>query len=115
MRNQRSIELDPGRLVTVQELRVRDVRRLLPVLADPTLQGKPLLELLQQHLPALLALLGDSLTLPPGEAIDDLALSECEVIGRVWWDLHRDFLLPLLAALGAPGSVVMPSTAPAAP
>jgi hypothetical protein len=86
------------------------------------LQDTPQPELLREHLPDLLALAGDGLTLPTGESLDDLSLSECEAIGRAWWDMHKGFFGPLLdlaaqragAAGPAPERVRAPasSTAP---
>lgn len=113
MRNQKTLSLEPGRDVTVRELRVRDMRQILSVLTPEQTQ-RPLPELLREHLPDLLALLGDSLTLPPDELLDDLSLSECEAIGRTWWELHQRFFAPLLAfgkaaRAGTPSAI---STAP---
>lgn len=88
---------------------MRDVRRLLPLLADPVAQSKPLPEIIQQHLPDLLALLGDSLIFPPNVTLDDLSLSECEAIGMLWWEIHRDFFL---RALGLVGTSLLGVSAP---
>lgn len=116
MRHHRTLDLDPGRRVTVHELRVSDVRQLLPLLSDPTVLARPLPELLHAHLPDLMGVIGDNLTLPPGVVLDELTLSECEAIGAAWWELHRDFFLCALAVLGnsaSGASTPPPSPAPA--
>lgn len=113
MRHQKSIELEPGRDATIRELRVRDMRQILAVLTPEQTQ-RPLPELLREHLPDLLALLGDSLTLPPDTVLDDLSLSECEAIGRVWWALHQRFFAPLLA-LGQAARAGTPSATSTVP
>jgi hypothetical protein len=100
MRTHNTLDLDPGRAVTIRELRVRDVRQILAVLTPEQTQ-RPLPELLREHLPDLLALVGDSLTLPADECLDDLSLSECDLIGRAWWELHQRFFAPLLALVKA--------------
>ncbi|AFL76240.1 hypothetical protein [Thiocystis violascens] len=111
MRTHKTLDLDPGRAVTVRELRVRDVRQILAALT-PEQAKRPLPELIREHLPDLLALLGDSLTLPDGEVLDDLSLSECETLGRAWWELHQRFFAPLLALARAHGTPPATSTAP---
>lgn len=112
MRHHKTLDLDPGRLVTVQELRVGDVRRILATLT-PEMARRPIPELARDHLPELLGLLGDSLTLPEGLTIDDLSLSECRAIADAWWELHQDFFAPLLALARARPTTPTPSTAPA--
>ena len=118
MRDVKAIDLGEGRSAVLRELRVRDVRRVL-ALATPEQLKRPVPELIREHLPELLDLLGESLTLPEGEATDDLSLSECEAIGTAWWEMHKRFFAPLvalaekaLAAAGTPG-MLPPSTAPA--
>lgn len=99
--------------MTVQELRVGDVRQILATLT-PEMVKRPLPELAREHLPELLALLGDSLKLPDGVTIDDFSLSECRAIADAWWELHKDFFAPLLALARAnQASIMKPSTAPA--
>ncbi len=97
MRNQQSIDLGDSGIATVRELRVRDVRLILTQLQDADWRQADLAALARERLPDLLALAGDSLTLPEGLALDDLTLSECEAIGRAWWELHQRFFAPLLA------------------
>lgn len=111
MRRHKTIELAEGQCATVYELRVRDVRHLLAILTPEQLK-RPLLELVREQLPELLGLLGSSLELPAGCSLDELSLSECEQIGRAWWELHRDFFGPLLA-IAAQSQTLASSTAPA--
>jgi hypothetical protein len=103
MRLTRTVDLGATGIVVVSELRVRDVRGLLERLQDPALQQIELTTLLRDRLPDVMALAGDSLQLPAGVALDDLALSECEAIGKAWWELHQRFFQPLLA-LGRAGT-----------
>jgi len=119
MRKEKAVTLDSTRSARVLELRVGDVRRILGLLDAEQLQ-RPLPELLGEHLPDLLALLGDSLILPDGEALDDLSLSDCETIAVAWWGLHARFFTPLAGlarqalALAAPlTQTPTPSSAPA--
>lgn len=96
MRHCKTLTLSDGRDATVHELRVRDMRRIIAALPD--LKDQPLQNLLSEHLPDALDLLADGLTLPAGETLDDLTVSECEALARAWWDLHKGFFGPLLAA-----------------
>jgi hypothetical protein len=122
MRNVAVVTLDPGRAARVQELRVRDVRRIL-ALATPEQLARPVPELVREHLPELLDLLGETLVLPGGECVDDLSLSDCEAIGRAWWEMHARFFAPLAGlarqalASGLVSPTAMPgsSTVPASP
>lgn len=105
MRLSKSVELGEGRTAVVHELRVRDVRALLTLLPDQATRGMDadaLLGALQSHLPDLLRLCGDTLTLPPDTSLDDLALSEVQALGAVWWELHRDFFELLAGRAAAP-------------
>lgn len=111
MRQHQTLELEPGRRVTVRELRLCDMRHLMTILTPEEL-ARPVPEILQTHLPELLTLLGDSLQMPAGETLEDLALSECEAIGRVWWELHRTFFLRALGLLGTRDTMASASAAP---
>lgn len=116
MRRQTSVDLGQGRLATVLELRVRDVRLILDRLSGvQDLTDRPLSQLVQERLPDLLALVGESLHLPAGEILDDLSVSECHQVGMAWWDLHKDFFGPLLdlAKSKQGGPIPASSTAPA--
>ena len=91
MRHHKTLDLAPGRLVTVREMRVADVRHIFTQLSHSALARAPIQELLGERWPELLALAGDSLTLPEGETLDDLSFSELDQIGAAWWELHQDF------------------------
>ncbi|MCK7581857.1 MAG: phage tail tape measure protein [Chromatiales bacterium] len=111
MRHHKTLDLAPGRLVTVREMRVRDMRHILAILTPETLE-RPVPDILQAHLSELLDLLADALQLPEGETIEDLTLSECEQIGRVWWEMHKDFFLGALGLGGlwpASGAIISDS------
>jgi hypothetical protein len=116
------VALDPGRDARVQELRVRDVRRIL-ALATPEQLKRPVPELVREHLPELLDLLGETLILPGGLCVDDLSLSECQAIAAAWWEMHARFFAPLAglarqalaAGLVPPTAMPGSSTAPASP
>lgn len=113
MRACRSIELSPGRDATIHEARVCDVRRLVGMIPDD-LGTIDLVWLLRERIPDLVDIVGASVKLPDGESVDDLPISECALLAHAWWDLHRDFLRPLLAVLAAPGSTAASSTGPVA-
>lgn len=114
MRQHHTVELEAGRRAIVRELRVRDMRHIMSIITNDELT-RPVTDILRSHLPELLTLLDDSLQLPEGEVIDDLSLSECETIGRAWWELHRAFFMRAVGVIGA--RVLEPiskhSTAPA--
>ncbi|MBV5310823.1 hypothetical protein [Chromatium okenii] len=111
MRNEKTIELDANRLVVIRELRVKDVRQILTIFTPEKAQ-QSIPDLVRTHLPDFISLTTDSLALPDGETIDDLTLSECEEIGRAWWDMHSRFFAPLLAVVKEQGNAAI-STAPA--
>lgn len=113
MRDCRSIELSPGRDATIHEARVCDVRRLVGMLPDD-LGTVDLVWVLRERLPDLIDIFGACVDLPDGELINDLPIGECALLARALWDLHRDFLLPLLSVLGAPGSADASLIGPAA-
>jgi hypothetical protein len=102
MRKQTAVDLGHGQTAIVRELRVRDMRALLERAESlAALKDLPLPELLRDHLPDLLALVEDSLQLPTGAVVDDLSLSECEALGRAWWELHKGFFSPLVRLAAA--------------
>lgn len=114
MRLTKVVDLGATGNAVVQELRVRDVRRLLEHLQDPKLQQTDVMALVRERLPEALDLAGDSVQLPAGIVLDDLALSECEAIALAWWELHQRFFAPLLAAVKSrTNATPPPSTAPA--
>jgi hypothetical protein len=95
MRQHRTLDLDPGRRVTVHELRLRDVHHLLGLFTADAL-ARPLPELLLAHWPEVMAMLDGALELPDGETLDDLSLSDAQRVGQGWWELHKDFFLGVL-------------------
>ena len=100
MRQQRILSLHSARGdVRVLEATIGDLRRLLDLLPD---EGEPgdLLGHVRRHIPDYLALLADSLTLPPGITLDQLTLSELDAILRDWWEINRGFFDQALALLG---------------
>jgi hypothetical protein len=114
MRKHLTVELDAGRRCIVRELRVRDMRQILTILTPEQL-ARPVPEILRSHLPDLLTLLDDCLQLPDGETLEDLSISECEAIGKTWWELHRAFFLQAVGLIGArtnPMPLSASSTAP---
>lgn len=116
MRRVVTVPLAPGRDAEVLEARVRDLRRLLELLA--TEPAGLTVQDLHQHAPTLVSLLGECLRLPPGETVDDLTLTETERLIGAWWELHADFFQRALRALGlvlAETPAGAPSTAPASP
>lgn len=118
MRHHKTLDLDPGRLVTVREMRVSDVRHLFAQLSHSDLSRAPIQELLAERWPELLALASDSLTMPEGETIDDLSLSELGQIASAWWELNKDFfgrIEGLAQRLGVNPTRLRSSIAPASP
>ena len=98
MRKQRTIALPHGDII-VREATIGDLRRLLDLLPPDGEPGE-LLAHVRRHLPDYLALLCDSLTVPPDMTFDQLALSELDAILRAWWELNRGFFDQALALLG---------------
>ena len=98
MRKQRTIALTHGDII-VREATIGDLRRLIDLLPD---EGEPgdLLGHVRRHIPDYLALLADSLQLPPGITLDQLTLSELDAILHAWWELNRGFFDRALALLG---------------
>ncbi|WP_295446273.1 hypothetical protein [uncultured Thiodictyon sp.] len=118
MRRQTAIDMGDSRSAVVRELRVRDMRRILERAQDlQNLAEVPITELLSTHLPELLGLAADSLTLPPETSIDDLSVSEIVAIKDAWWALHADFFAPVVALVKARLATTLdaPLTAPASP
>jgi len=100
MRQQRVLSLHSARGdVRVLEATIGDLRRLIDLLPD---DGEPgdLLGHVRRHIPDYLALLADSLHLPPGITLDQLTLSELDAILATWWEINRGFFDRALALLG---------------
>jgi hypothetical protein len=107
MRRQTAVDLgtDPAgnsRSAVVRELRVKDLRAILERAKNlGDLAEVPVTELLSTHLPEVLALAADSLTLPAETVIDDLSVSEVRAIADAWWALHADVFAPVVALVRA--------------
>lgn len=95
----RTLELSPGRLVTLRELRVGQMRHLLGLLTPERL-NRALPDVLTDVLPELLGLASECLELPADTALDDLTCSEMERLAAAWWELHRAFFARVMAVLG---------------
>ena len=87
MRHSKTIELSEGRRITVQELRVKDARRLFANLA-----GTPIDQMLGDKFPEAIALLGECVQLPDGESLDDYPIAEAKRIVDAFIEVNRDFL-----------------------
>ncbi|WAR42936.1 hypothetical protein [Methylomonas rapida] len=86
MRHSKTIELSEGRLATVQELRVKDARRLIA-----NLTGVGLPDMLGDKFPEVVGLLGDCVQLPEGEDFDDFSLGDAKTIIDTFTEVNRDF------------------------
>ncbi|MBS3953623.1 MAG: hypothetical protein KGZ88_11805 [Methylomicrobium sp.] len=90
MRNVKNIKLDDTRQVTLQELRVKDVRRLMS--EAKALEDLDIKILLTERFDELTPLLGDCLQLPTGETLDDLSFSEINLIKTGFIEVNDAFL-----------------------
>lgn len=86
MRHSKTIELSEGRLVTVQELRVKDARRLIA-----NLTGVGLPDMLGDKFPEVVGLLSDCVQLPEGEDFDEFSLGDAQVVIDAFGEVNRDF------------------------
>ncbi|MDO8940906.1 MAG: hypothetical protein Q7U98_17260 [Methylicorpusculum sp.] len=112
MRNIKNIRLDDARQVTIQELRVKDVRRLMR--EAKALEDLDVKVLLTERFDELTPLLGDCLQLPAGETLDELSFSEITLIKSGFVEVNQDFLelMGLVNALKTPSTT---STEPVLP
>lgn len=90
MRNIKNVKLDAHRQATLQELRVRDVRRFLG--EAKTLENISVQDLIGTRFHELPGLLGDCLQLPEGETLDDLSFSDIEQIKTGFIEVNAAFL-----------------------
>lgn len=97
MRHQKIIALDDNRALIVRELQVRQVRQLIGV--TDTLDGADIVELLLARYAEIEPLLGDCVQLPPGESLDDLAISEIDTAVAAFLEVNASFLA-LMQGLG---------------
>ncbi|MBK1699736.1 hypothetical protein [Thiococcus pfennigii] len=93
------VHLPRSRLARIRVARVEEVARLLDLLPAEA-DGGDLLALARTHFTAILVTLQDSVALPDGERLTDLPLDEAEALLVAWWELHRDFFVRALTALG---------------
>jgi len=113
MRAQKVIPLDDSRAVTLNELRVRDARKILAQAKN--LEQVDVRELLGERFHEVGALLGDCIVMPDGETLDDLTFSEVGEVIEGLLEINRSFL-DLLGLAGLAQKIPpAPSTAPAAP
>lgn len=97
MRNSSTVSLYIGCDVVVFEARVIDLRRILQLIPENFTEVS-IPTYLQQHLADLLTVLSDCISLPIGMSINDLSVSESEIILGAWWQLHSDFFQRALVA-----------------
>jgi hypothetical protein len=100
MRREVIVSLEPGRDVRVKEATVGDMRRLIGILPDDTAPTEDWPGLFRKKIPEIVALISDAITLPNGEQLDGLPVSELEAILKGWWGLHRGFFALALGAMG---------------
>jgi len=97
MRHSKTIELSDGRLATVQELRVKDARRLFA-----NMTGVSMPDLLGDKFPEVVGLLGDCLQLPDGEDFDDFSLGDAKAVIDAFSEVNKDFFTLMGLELPAP-------------
>jgi hypothetical protein len=117
MRHQKVITLDAARAVIINELRVRDARKVMAQAKG--LEQIDIKLLLTERFDELVVLLGDCVQMPPEETLDDLSFSEVQMVTDGLIEVNRAFLDLLgLAGLVAPNPLEAQqatSTAPASP
>lgn len=116
MRAQKVIPLDDSRAVTLNELRVKDARRVMA--QAKALETVDVRLLLTDRFHEIAALLDDCLQMPDGESLDDLAFSEVLEVVDGLMEVNAAFLdLMGLAGLEklAPKTPSPTSTEPASP
>jgi hypothetical protein len=90
MRAQKLIPLDDSRSVTLNELRVKDARKLMAQAKG--LENVDIRELLGERFHEVCALLGDCIVMPDGETLDDLAFGEVAEIIDGLLEVNAPFL-----------------------
>ena len=91
MRNSKTINLDENRVITVQELRVKDVRQLISGFTD--LDKLNVNALLGLRFAEIAALVKPFMTFPEGESIDDLTGSELQLVIEGFKQVNSPFLI----------------------
>jgi hypothetical protein len=93
MRTTKTVDLGDGRVVTLLELRPKDVLRFLRGLSQD-LKNLDMLTLLTERLPQLLVMMEWENIIPPvGENLEDLSWSECEVVFAAFREMHPALFL----------------------
>lgn len=110
MRNSNVIMLDENRNVTVQELRVKDVRQLLSGFTD--LDKLDMGALLGKRFEEISKLIEPFIEFPPDETIDDLSGSELQEVIDGFRQVNLPFLILAGLERAAPKPEPMISTAP---
>ena len=110
MRLSKTITLDDGRFVTVQELRVKDIRQLLSGFTD--LDKINVMELLGPRFSEIAALVSPFIIFPKGESLDDLCGSELQAVIDAVKEVNATFLT-LAGLKPVPSTALMAS--PSAP
>ena len=88
MRTTKTVDLGDGRVVTLLELRPKDVMRFLRGLSQD-LKNLDMLTLLTERLPQLLVMMEwENITPPVGENLEDLSWSECEAVFEAFREMH---------------------------
>ena len=87
MRLNKTIMLDAKRIATVRELTVAEVRQLIS--EHSTLSQVPTLELLGLNHGEAKSVLHTAISLPKGEALDELPLSELLLINEAFIELNQ--------------------------
>lgn len=99
MRTQASVDLGGGRLINIQELRVRDARNLMA--QAKSMEQLDMGELLSHRFDELVTLLSDCIQMPEGETLEDLSFSEVNQVKQALLEVNKDFL-DLLGLAAAP-------------
>lgn len=113
MRNSNVILLDEDRVVTIKELRVKDVRQLLSGFTD--LDKLDMSVLLGKRFGEISKLIEPFVDFPKGESIDDLTGSELQQVIDGIKSVNNSFLIlaGLEPAAPSPSPEPMKSTEPA--
>jgi predicted GTPase len=90
MRHEKSIVLSEWRTVTVRELRLKDVRRLVQEMK--AFAALDISTLFGERFDELLSLSGELVSMPNGETAEDLSLSELEQVLEAMKEVNASFL-----------------------
>jgi hypothetical protein len=108
MRNSKTINLDENRVITVQELRVKDIRKMLSGFTD--LDNIDVNALLGPRFAEISALVAPFMTFPEGETIDDLCGSELQLVIDGFKAVNKPFLILAGLEPAAPQTTERPLT-----